>query len=169
MKSVLFISWDCWKDQIKLYIGKCLKTSKFYTVLKIPTLGRQWSLLSFRKSRIRWLLTWSLSHVRLFATPWTIQSMEFSRSEYWVGSLFLLRGIFPTQGSNPGLLHWRQILYQLSHQGSPRILEWVAMPFSRGSSWPRYQTQVFCTGGRFFTVWATREAQFNYSWFIILC
>ena len=41
-----------------------------------------------------------------------------------VGSLSLLQGIFPTQGSNPGLLHCRQILYQLSHQGSPRILEW---------------------------------------------
>ena len=37
----------------------------------------------------------------------------------------------PTQGSNPGLLHYRQILYQLSHKGSPRILEWVAYPFSR--------------------------------------
>ena len=34
------------------------------------------------------------------------------------GSLFLLQGIFPTQGSNPGLLHYRQILYQLSHKGS---------------------------------------------------
>ena len=34
-----------------------------------------------------------------------------------VGSLFLLQGIFPTQGSNPGLPHCRQILYQLSHQG----------------------------------------------------
>ena len=34
-----------------------------------------------------------------------------------VGSLSLLQGIFPTQGSNPGLLHCRQILYQLSHQG----------------------------------------------------
>ena len=33
-----------------------------------------------------------------------------------VGSLSLLRGIFPTQGSNPGLLHCRQILYQLSHK-----------------------------------------------------
>ena len=48
-----------------------------------------------------------------------------------VGSLSLLQGIFPTQGSNPGLLHCRQILYQLSHKGSPRILEWVAYPFSR--------------------------------------
>ena len=38
-----------------------------------------------------------------------------------------------------------------------RILEWVAMPFSRGSSWPRDQTWVSCTGGRFFTIWATRE------------
>ena len=39
-------------------------------------------------------------------------------------------GIFPTQGSNPGLPHCRRILYQLSHKGSPRILEWVAYPFS---------------------------------------
>ena len=36
-----------------------------------------------------------------------------------MGCLSLLQGIFPTQGSNPGLLHCRQILYQLSHQGSP--------------------------------------------------
>ena len=49
-----------------------------------------------------------------------------------VGSLSLLQGIFPTQGSNPGLPHCRRILYQLSHQGSPRILAWVAYPFSRG-------------------------------------
>ena len=46
----------------------------------------------------------------------------------------LLQGIFPTQGSNPGLTHCRGILYHLSHQGSPIILEWVACPFSRGSS-----------------------------------
>ena len=57
----------------------------------------------------------SLSCVRLFATPWTIQSMELSRPEYW--NLSLPQGIFPTQGSNPGLPHCRQILYQLSHQG----------------------------------------------------
>ena len=39
-----------------------------------------------------------------------------------MGSLSLLQGIFPTQGSNPGLLHRRQILYQLSHKGSPNHL-----------------------------------------------
>ena len=49
-----------------------------------------------------------------------------------VGSLSLLQGIFPTQGLNPGLPHCRQILYQLSHQGSPQLLEWIAYPFSRG-------------------------------------
>ena len=43
----------------------------------------------------------------------------------------LLQGIFPTQGLNPGLPHCKLILYQLSHQGSPRILEWVAYLFSR--------------------------------------
>ena len=39
-----------------------------------------------------------------------------------------------------------------------RILEWVSIPFSRGSSWPREQTQVSHIAGRFFTLWATREA-----------
>ena len=51
-----------------------------------------------------------------------------------VGSCSLLQGISPTQGLNPGLPHCRWILYQLSHKGSPRILEWVAYPFSSGSS-----------------------------------
>ena len=40
-----------------------------------------------------------------------------------------------------------------------RVLEWVAILFSRGSSWPRDWTQVSCTAGGFFTVWATRKAQ----------
>ena len=73
---------------------------------------------------------------------------------YWnnwiMGSLSLLQGIFPTQGSNPGLPHCRQILYQLNHKGSPRILEWVAYPFSRGSSQPRNQTGVSYMAGGFF-------------------
>ena len=63
-----------------------------------------------------------LSRVWLFATPWTIQSMQFSRPEY--------------------------------------LLQWVAYPFSRGSSWPWNQTRVSCTAGRFFTNWAIREAPF---------
>ena len=69
-----------------------------------------------------------------------------------------LQGIFPMQGSNPGLLHCRWILYHLSHKGSSRILERVAYPFSSGSSSSRNQTRVSCTSGRFFTSWAIREA-----------
>ena len=75
-----------------------------------------------------------------------------------VGCLSLLQGIFPTQGSNPGLPHCRQILCQLSHTGSPRILEWVAYPFSSGSSQPRNRTRVSGIAGGFFTNWASREA-----------
>ena len=106
----------------------------------------------------------SVSRARLFVTPWTIQSMEFSRPEYWSGSLSLLQGIFPTQRSNPDLPHCRWILYCLSHQGSPRILEWIAYPFSRGCSWLRSQNRVSCIAGGFFTSWATREAQrYNYT------
>ena len=77
-----------------------------------------------------------------------------------MGSCSLLQGIFPTQGLNPGLPHCRWILYQLSHQGSPRILGWVAYPFSSGSSPPRNWTRVFWIAGGFFTSWATREVLF---------
>ena len=74
-----------------------------------------------------------------------------------VGSHSLLCGIIPTQGSNLGFLHCRRILYQMSLQGSPRILEW---PFSNGSSQLRFWTGVSCIAGWFFTSWATRETHF---------
>ena len=73
--------------------------------------------------------------------------------------LSFLQVIFPTQGLNLGHLHCRQIIYQLSHKGSLRILKWVAYPFSSGSSQPRNQTRVSCTAGRFFNNWATRDGQ----------
>ena len=60
---------------------------------------------------------------------------------------------------NPRLLHCRRILYQLSQKGSPRIMEWVAYPFSKGTCWPRKQTRVSCIAGKFFTSWAIRKAR----------
>ena len=76
---------------------------------------------------LQWTRKWkSLSHARLI--------VDSPGQNTGVGSLFLLQGIFPTQGSNPGLPHCRWFLYQLSYKGSPRILEWVACPFSSGSS-----------------------------------
>ena len=88
-------------------------------------------------------------------SPWNSSGQDTG-----VGSLSLLQGIFPTQRSNRGLLHCRQILYQLSHKGSPTILEWVAYPFSRGSSRPRNRTRVSCTAGRFFTNWVISHLHF---------
>ena len=82
-----------------------------------------------------------------------------------VGSISLLQGIFPTQRLNPGLLHCRQILYQLSHKWSPRNLECVAYPFSSRSSQAGNQTGVSCITGRVFTNWAIKE---DCKW-IIMC
>ena len=67
----------------------------------------------------------SLSRVQLFATPWTVAhqappSMGFSRQEYWNGLPFPSPGDLPDLGIKPCLLYCRQILYRLSHQGSPR-------------------------------------------------
>ena len=74
----------------------------------------------FLKKWVKWK---SLSHVRLSVTPWTVYSPWNSPGQNTgVGSLSLLQEIFPTQGLNPGLLHCRQILYQLSHRGSPLAL-----------------------------------------------
>ena len=84
--------------------------------------------------------------------PWNSQGQNTG-----VGSLSLLQWIFSTQGSNPGLPHCRQILNQLSHKGSPRILKWVAYPFSRGSFRPRNPTRVSCIAEGFFTNWTIRE------------
>ena len=74
-----------------------------------------------------------------------------------VGSFSLLQGIFPVKGSNSGLLHCRQIFHQLSLQGNPRILKWVAYPFSSRSSWPRNRTGISWIADGFFTSWDTKE------------
>ena len=102
-----------------------------------------------------------LQHVGFFLTP--SNSPYSPGQDTGVSSLSLLQGIFPIQVLNPGLPYCRQILYQLSHRGSPRILEWVAMPSSRGFSQSRDWTQVSHIAGRFFTSWATRDAPWLYS------
>ena len=86
-------------------------------------------------------------------SPWNSPDQDTG-----VGSLSLLQGIFPTQGSSPGLPHCRWILYQLSHKGSPRTLEWIDYSFSSGSSRPRNRTKASYTAGGFFTNWTIREA-----------
>ena len=85
------------------------------------------------KSKWKWKLlslSDSLGPQGLYS-PWNYPGQSIG-----VGSHSILQGIFPTQGSNPGLLRCRRSLYQLSHKGSPRILEWVAYPFSMESPNP---------------------------------
>ena len=86
---------------------------------------------------VRWLLKVKVAQSSLtlpprglstrFLCPWSSPGKNTE-----MGCHFLLQGIFPTQGSNPGLPHRRWILYHLSYQGNSRILEWVAYPFFRG-------------------------------------
>ena len=78
-----------------------------------PGLCEVWlSLRASQVSESRSVVSDSLQPYGLY-TPWSSLGQNTR-----VGSLSLLQGIFPTQGSNPGLPHCRQILYQLSHQGS---------------------------------------------------
>ena len=75
----------------------------------------------------------SLSLVQLLATPWTVVHGLYSPwnspgQNTGRGSPSFLQGIFPTQGSNPGILHCRQILYQLSHKGSQEYWSGWSIP-----------------------------------------
>ena len=79
-------------------------------------------------SESRSVMSDSLWPHRLYS-PWNSPGQNAG-----VSSRSLLQGIFPARGSNPGLPHFRWILYQLSHKGSPRTLEWVAYHFSNRSS-----------------------------------
>ena len=109
-------------------------------------------LYTEKMSEVKWKVLVVSDSLWLHAlySPW-----NFPGPNTGVGSLSLLLGNPP----NPGLPHCRWILYQLSYQGSPRILEWVAYPFSSRSSQPRNWTGVSCIAGGFFTNWAIREAQ----------
>ena len=67
----------------------------------------------------------SLICIQPFAILWTVAcqaplSVEFSRQEYWSVLPWLLQGIFPIQGSNPGLPHYGQIIYRLSYVECPQ-------------------------------------------------
>ena len=105
--------------------------------METVTPQQQWTHLP------HWELTYtqkSLSRVWLFATPWIVahqapRSMGFSRHEYWSRLLFLLQGIFLTQGLNPGLPHCRQTLYHLSYQGSPSKTQKRSSKFQKDVSW----------------------------------
>ena len=119
--------WDGWMDMSLSnrswwWIGK----SGMLQSLGSPRVRHNWTELNWQLVKPEWSpWKWkSLSCVRL------CDSMDcYTCQNTGVGRLSLLQGIFQNKGWNPGLPHWRWILYQLSHKESPRILVWVAYPF----------------------------------------
>ena len=107
----------------------------------------------------------SLSRVLLFEIPWTVVyqaslSMGFSRQEYWSGLPLPSPGDLPDPGIKPKSPALQADTLPSEPPGKPpRILECVAIPFSRGSSQPRNQTWVSCIASGFLTIYTTREAQ----------
>ena len=126
-------------------------TEKWLGVLWSPCSSPFFFMLSVRR------VSESCSVSDCIVVSWLYSPWNSPGQNTGVGSLSLLQGIFPTQGLHPGFPHCRWILYQLSHKGSPRILWWIAYPFSSRSSWSRNQTGVSCVAGGFFTNWI-REA-----------
>ena len=72
---------------------------------------------------------------------YTVHGILQARILEWIAFPFSWGSSQPRDRTQ-GLPHYGQILYQLSHKGSPRTLDWVAYPFSSGSSWPRNWTGV---------------------------
>ena len=104
--------------------------SSIHVILQARIL--QWVAFSFSNAYKWKVKVKSLSPVQLFASPWTAAyqaplSMWFSRQEYWSGLPFPSPADLPHPGIKPRLLHWRQILYCLSHQGSPKNKQQVVM------------------------------------------
>ena len=140
LKHVYYLGWNRSSAQVG-----CMRQ-----VFRAGALGRprgmgwggRWEGGSGRGTHVNpWLI-----HVNVWQKPLQyckvislqlINKWKKKKKNTGVGCHTLLQEIFPTQGSNAS--HCRQILYHLSHQGSPRSLEWVAIPFSRGSSQPRDQ------------------------------
>ena len=116
--SVLWCSAFCMVQLSLPY----MTTGKTIALTRWTFVGKLMSLLFNILSKLKWSEVKSLNRVRLFATPWTVAYQaslcpwDFPGNSTGVDCHFLLQRIFPTQGSNPGLLHCRQMLYGLSHQ-----------------------------------------------------
>ena len=144
-----FFFFFCWID-------RCLIFQFFHDFIFYLFASRRFTYLSSVLSPKFGIKYWSESEscsvVSDSLRPHGLYSPWNSAGEnIGVGSLSLLQGIFPTQGLNPGLPHCWRIHYQLSHRGSPRILDWIRS--SRHRNW----TSVSCIAGRFFTSCATRS------------
>ena len=125
-------------------LGKCKPKPQHAITLHPPTMP-----ITQKAQKIMSWETESVSHsvVSDFVVPWVVAcqaplSMGYPDKKTGVGCHFLLQGIFPTQGSNPGLPDGRWILHHLSHLGSP---EWGKVWKNKSPcSWEHKLTQPRC-------------------------
>ena len=136
LASVIFIEWKNWRNKLLPEIQERLKSllsSEFFDLdvqFKFTEFELFYHINFFLTIEriVLWIL-YKLVHESEVAQscPTLCDPMDTRLLRLWdflgkstgVGCHFLLQGFFPTQGSNPGLLHCRQMLYRLSHQGSP--------------------------------------------------
>ena len=128
--TVMTVPADIQRIYSKAWFIRTNAEKEFSCLFSFPNVAKENSLLFMNdlrqlmkpvNARVKWK---SVICVQLFATSWTIRSMEFSKPEYWSGYPFPSPGDIP----KPGLPHCRQIFYQLSHKGSLKgkgVLEWV--------------------------------------------
>ena len=114
--SLSFLQWIFWTEPVFCIAGGFLTN---WAIRESQIMYKYLKYIHVWRSEVN-----SLSHVRLFATPWPVAyqappSMGFSRQEYWSGLSFSYPGIFPTQGSNSGFLHCRQTLLPSETPGKP--------------------------------------------------
>ena len=144
MGSRSVVVWDhCWAEGwLEWATWVLLGCCQIFCILLIQMVRWVWSEMKWVKIAQSCLTL----HLHGLYSPWNSLGQNTE-----VGSLSLLQGIFPAQGLNPGLLHCRQILYQLSHKGSPRMLEWVAYPSPVDHPDPGIKPGVSYIAGGFFT------------------
>ena len=126
---IYMVSWSSYKQSLRVHEGKgeinvyWVPTILLNLTLVLRTDSAFICIFALRKWRFE-----SESHLVVsdslrpqgLDSPWNSPGQNTG-----MGSLSLLQGSFPIQGLNAGLPHCRHILYQLSHKGSPRILEWM--------------------------------------------
>ena len=108
------------------WLSNWIELNKPFGLHEVTFLPKWRKISVFDINKWKWTCE-SLSCVWLFVTPWTVSQPGSSvhgdspGKNTRVGCTSLLQEIFLTQGLNPNLLHCRQILYHLSHQGGPHI------------------------------------------------
>ena len=140
---------------IKNHFGEVLSYHLWEQILK--TNINTTKFLSFIISESHSVMSDSLWLHELYS-PWNSPGQNTG-----MGSRSLLQGIFPTQGSNPGLQHCRQILYQLSRQGSPKCILSVLRGMWDLSSLSRYWTWPPALEAQSLNHWTAREDNNPYS------